>query len=255
MQLVSLLGYDLLFSDVDVIWYKNPLEYFKGPHSPVKDFDVIFQDDGSRTLRYGACVFVCLFVCNVFTVSDGLICPHNFAAPYSANSGFYFVRHNDRTRHFLSSLLMRMDEILASSSHQKPMVTLMTEHVTLFGLRAKVISKAQDELPGGYHWNQKSGQFMHDLFDGKVDPYIFHMSWTSSKENKLKYFRQMGEWYVQEACIEKEATQISGFATNGGVATCCSAEPLISCFYRDKPSKIRCDDSPNIDKGRAPFWK
>lgn len=78
VQLVNVLGYDLLFSDVDVshrlfrrsphdvsfqidslllvmqiVWFKNPLEYFQGPISPVKDHDVIFQDDGSRTLRYG----------------------------------------------------------------------------------------------------------------------------------------------------------------------------------------------------------
>lgn len=52
VQLVSLLGYDLLFSDVDVVFYKNPLTYFNGPDSPVKQHDVIFQDDGSRTLRY-----------------------------------------------------------------------------------------------------------------------------------------------------------------------------------------------------------
>lgn len=53
VQLVNMLGYNLLFSDVDIIWYKNPLDYFLSPESPVKDHDVIFQDDGSRTLRYG----------------------------------------------------------------------------------------------------------------------------------------------------------------------------------------------------------
>ena len=29
VQLVSLLGYDMLFSDVDVVWFRNPLEYFQ----------------------------------------------------------------------------------------------------------------------------------------------------------------------------------------------------------------------------------
>ena len=164
------------------------------------------------------------------------------------------MRQNERTRHFLTSLLMRTNEILSANSHQKTLVSTMTEHVTVYGLRAKVISKSDPELPGGYHYNQRSGSFMHDFFAGKVDPVIFHMSWTHSKDNKLKYLRQMGEWYVQDTCIQHEANQISGFAENG-IQTCCSAEPLISCHYRDKPSKIPCRDSPPIDKGRASFWK
>ena len=135
----------------------------------------------------------------------------------------------------------------------------MTEHVTVYGLRAKVVSKDAEEFPGGYHYNQKSGQFMRNLFAGNVHPYIFHMSWTASKENKLKYLRQMGEWYVHDACIQHEANDIAGFDvpaanTAGGISACCSAEPLLSCHYRDKPSKVPCRDSPNIDKGRPSFW-
>lgn len=38
----------MLFSDVDMIWYKDPLEYFHNKSSPMHNFDVYFQDDGSR---------------------------------------------------------------------------------------------------------------------------------------------------------------------------------------------------------------
>ena len=133
------------------------------------------------------------------------------------------------------------------------MVALMNEHVTVYGLKAKVISKSEEEFPGGYHYHQRSGEFMRNFYAGKVHPYIFHMSWTLSKENKLKYLRQMGEWFVHDVCIEHEANQISGFAEDG-LQACCSAEPLISCHFRDKPSKIPCRDSPNIDKGKPSFW-
>lgn len=44
VQLVNELGFDLLFQDVDVVWYKNPMDYFKSHHA--KQFDVYFQDDG-----------------------------------------------------------------------------------------------------------------------------------------------------------------------------------------------------------------
>jgi len=61
VQLVSMLGYDLLFSDVDVVWFKDPLEYFNGPNSSLKEHDLIFQDDGSRTLRYAPVSGMCWY--------------------------------------------------------------------------------------------------------------------------------------------------------------------------------------------------
>jgi hypothetical protein len=64
VQMISMLGYDILFQDVDVVWYKNPLEYFHNSNSSDKDFDIYFQDDGNHAIYY---------------------------APYSANTGKYFI--------------------------------------------------------------------------------------------------------------------------------------------------------------------
>jgi hypothetical protein len=55
--------------------------------------------------------------------------------------------------------------------------------VTLYGLKVKVLSRDMDEFPGGYHFHQRSKEFMKDLFAGNVKPFIFHMSWTSNKVN------------------------------------------------------------------------
>lgn len=63
VHLMNYLGYDVLFQDVDIVWYKNPLSYFESAESG--DFDIYFQDDGAHTARY---------------------------APYSPNTGLYFVR-------------------------------------------------------------------------------------------------------------------------------------------------------------------
>jgi len=171
------------------------------------------------------------------------------------------VRHNERTRHFLTSLLMGGgDLIIASKSHQQALIAFLQEHVSLHGLRAKVLSRDGEEFPGGYQFNQKTGKYMRAFFDGKLHPYIFHMSWTFNKSDKLKYFKQMGEWYVQEKCVEKKRSEILGGDSSAAADAdlrplCCSAEPLISCHYRDKPSKIPCKDSPPIDEGRPSWWK
>jgi Nucleotide-diphospho-sugar transferase len=42
VHLINAMGYDVLFQDVDVIWYQNPIEYFQLPVSG--NFDISFQD-------------------------------------------------------------------------------------------------------------------------------------------------------------------------------------------------------------------
>jgi hypothetical protein len=87
VHLMSVLGYDILFQDVDVVWYQNPLSFFESPKSG--DFDIYFQDDGAHSSRY---------------------------APYSPNTGLYFVSfvlcgdwnvcQNLRTLHLTHSILL-----------------------------------------------------------------------------------------------------------------------------------------------------
>ena len=54
VHLVNDLGYDLLFQDVDVIWYKNPFDFFR---SDEKRFDVYFQGEfrylQAAAIQYG----------------------------------------------------------------------------------------------------------------------------------------------------------------------------------------------------------
>jgi len=229
VQLVNELGYDLLFQDADVVWFKNPLEYFHDETLP--EFDMYFQDDGSRQERY---------------------------APYSANTGFYYVRSNGRTKNFFRHMVYQSDLIGAWNSHQQVLVQLLAEANSVMGLTVKIFAKETEEFPGGLHFHRKV-QPMKDIFSGKSNSYIFHMSWTTNKDNKLKFFQQMGEWYINDPCIGKKPQELitgtNKTITKGMlIPQCCSAEPLITCHYRDKPSKIPCPDAPYIDKKGKSFW-
>lgn len=234
VHMVSALDYNVLFQDVDIVWYQDPLPFLES--SEHQAFDMLFQDDGGHTVRY---------------------------APYSANSGFYYVKANPRTKYFFQALLMSGDLILQTDSHQQALIALLVDHSSLYGLNTKVFSRDSWEFPGGYQYHQRSGQYMRDFFDGKIKPYLFHMSWTLNKDNKLLFLRQMGEWYVQDACVHQSVETVLGKPIGNGQAsdyevfqsTCCAAEPLVSCHYRDKPSVIPCKDSPPIDQGRPSFWK
>ena len=243
VSLVSQLGFDLLFQDVDMVWHQNPLDFFLGGgdgdgESAVADpeFDIYFQDDGSRSARY---------------------------APYSPNTGFYFVRNNERTVYLFNVFLRMGDVIITSRTHQAALNDLISEFASWKGLRVKSYERdsALGRLfPGGVHYHRKK-DFMKGMMEKKVEqPYIFHMSWTHNKDNKRLFFQQMGEWYLKPECEDKAVADIlngdAAAAADGDAVSnkCCSAEPLVTCHYRDKPSIIPCLDSPPIDKGRPSFW-
>lgn len=62
VHLILSTGYNVLFQDVDLVWYKNPLPYLES--AELSEWDMMFQDDGNRQARY---------------------------APFSPNSGKLFV--------------------------------------------------------------------------------------------------------------------------------------------------------------------
>lgn len=229
VHLVALLGYDVLFQDVDVIWYKNPLEYFHSPNAIDAQYDVYFQDDGNHGLFY---------------------------APYSANTGFYFVRNNDRTKHFFNSLLLAGDMVWQTRSHQIPLVALLQEHASAYALKIKIFSREENDFPGGYTYHRRYDQ-MKDIIKGKVNPQIFHMSWTSNSTIKVKFYQQMGEWYLEDRCFVKKPEVVLRETNASGetmASRCCATVPNIVCHFRDKPSKHSCSDSPPIDAGARSFW-
>ena len=230
VQLTSMLGYDILFQDVDLVWFKDPLTWFHTPELS-KDFDIYFQDDGNHALFY---------------------------APYSANTGFYYVRSNERTQYFFNALLLSGDLITSTHSHQIALIAVLNEHASMYGLRVKILERNGEDFPGGFSFHRKK-EFMKDIIQGRTKPYIFHMSWTHNKDNKKLFFRQFGEWYVQDKCIGSTVGEImpghkDGDTTPSILSSCCSVEALVSCHYRDKPSKIPCKESPPIDKGKPSFW-
>jgi Nucleotide-diphospho-sugar transferase len=72
VHLVGLLGYNYLFQDVDLVWYKHPLDFFRQPKLPFhNDYEIYMQNDGNYA---------------------------QFYAPYSGNTGFYYVKNTRTTQ-------------------------------------------------------------------------------------------------------------------------------------------------------------
>ena len=218
-----------------------------------------FQDDGKS---YSVPTLQLVALGNAVTKSSSIAMTFDSPgarsvryAPYSPNSGFYFVRGNQRTQYFFSVFLRMGDLIQSSGSHQSALTSLLVEHANWKGLLIKVFGMYQAEgdlFPGGYHFHRKK-EYMQQLLRGEREPYIFHMSWTRNKDNKQLFMEQVGHWHLQKQCENKRVEEIGG-KPEDLVNLCCSAEPIVSCHYRDKPSKIPCKDSPPIDKGKPSFW-
>lgn len=120
-HLVSQLEYNFLFQDADVVWYRNPVDFFLDKNNPIYNFDMYFQDDGAHSVRY---------------------------APYSPNTGFYFVRANEKTKYFFTSFLKMGDIIMQSGSHQSALTAILNEHASYRGLLVKILARDGDVFPG-----------------------------------------------------------------------------------------------------------
>ena len=225
-----LLGYDILFQDADVVWYRDPTEYFLQDGlagDRTHDVDIMFMDDGN---------------------------PLNIFAPYRANTGFYFARSNDRTRYLFQNLIFAADQIVAKND-QLTMAALLPVHIGLHGLRAKTLDWRL--FPGGREY-QGERSFVEDVvLDGKpivgfpndTRPYIFHMHWTQSRDIKLVYMKQSGMWHLRDKCFDKSVKDV--LPANRGnervnsthtayASLCCSSTPLISCNDNNSPQVAEC---------------
>lgn len=128
--------------------------------------------------------------------------------------------------------------LMVYKSHQEILNAKISEHASLFGLRVAVLDG--EDFAGGKQYHQEK-DLMKEIVAGKKVPYVFHMSWTLNKANKLLFMKQMGMWYMKDEDMLN-------------VNKVCAEEALVSCHYRDKPSVISCKDSPPLDKKAKSFW-
>merc|ERR1711862_150012 len=172
----SMLNYNFLFQDVDIIWYKNPLDFFhnNSSNNSLRNFDILLSRDGNNQLRF---------------------------SPFYANSGFYYVRSNDKTRYLFTTFVYAGDLLMRHEGHQAVLTQLLTEHSSLFGLKVKILHG--EEFPGGREYHEDRPFMLNLIKKGakKVPPWIFHMSWTLNKDYKILFLKQMGMWYVKEQFI------------------------------------------------------
>lgn len=157
-------GYNVLFQDADLIWLKDPIPYLLN----LTQYDVLFMDDGARTPRF---------------------------SPLYTNTGFYFLRYNLKTVYLMERLVRAHGggEILFTASHQATLIHYLTEAHYLFGLRIKILEDTLFPQGRMYHENKK---FTERVRNHKEFPFVWHMCWTATREQKTDYLVKLGFWFL-----------------------------------------------------------
>eukprot|EP01065_Artemidia_motanka_P022481 TRINITY_DN2669_c1_g1_i1.p1 TRINITY_DN2669_c1_g1~~TRINITY_DN2669_c1_g1_i1.p1 ORF type:complete len:558 (+),score=61.05 TRINITY_DN2669_c1_g1_i1:101-1774(+) len=169
--LVARLGFNVLFQDADLVWFKDPWDYLKEKHA---GDDTVWMDDSARSERFG---------------------------PYYANSGFYFVRDNDRGLQFAQELVFHTDQIITSGSHQAVAASMLADGRSRYALRVGILDP--DQFASGAYFHYRIDWMRSALLDRR-EPYVFHMCWTKNKEEKITFLKVAKWWWLKPACQGKD---------------------------------------------------
>lgn len=165
-------GYNVLFQDLDLVWFKNPFEYFHEHHNSSGGHVTAFlSDDGQRSLRY---------------------------TPFYANSGFYYIVSTPSNINFAYSVMIAFDILQATGSHQNVFTFRLLENLDLVDSNRMFLDLAN--FPSGVKFHHDKAYMKQLVEGGSVHPYMFHMCWTANKGQKLDYFKQSKMWYLQDSC-------------------------------------------------------
>ncbi len=182
VHLLALRGINVLFQDVDLVWFHDPMAFFQQYEQSVLARtnitnihpEAYFSDDGQRSLRY---------------------------SPFFANSGFYYLRGNQRSAYFAWSIMIAFDAVQVLGSHQNVFTMKLVEGLSLGAQHAVILPMYKFPTGIMFHHDRK---FMRRLKRREEDPYNFHMCWTQGKPDKLKYLRMAGMWYLSDKCSPLE---------------------------------------------------
>ena len=164
--------------------------------------------------------------------------------PFRGNSGTYYVRNTPKTQKLYMDAIVRSYRLKVKASDQQAMAANLFENAASEGLYVKTYQAEETEfLPNGYHYHYRQ-DLMRKMLKGESNTFMFHMNWASEKTIKVKFLKQMGAWYVQDHCnFAKE--NLANLTNVGG---CCSAEPIVECFFSNRVSVQDCSSSPKLEK-------
>ena len=166
VYIANMLGYDVLFTDCDVVLFEDPWE-----HLYAHDADSVWMDDGAHTPRF---------------------------APFFANTGFYLLKSTWRSETLMSQLLTAYDVVVAWQSHQAVANQFLAEAHSQAGLSIDILDP-ELFVSGANKVNLKRNL---DAGPPAPQPVVFHINFTNDKAAKLRTLKALGLWFLPDECTE-----------------------------------------------------
>ena len=192
------MGFHVLFQDVDLVWFKDPFPYFEEKRL---DYERKFSYDIPESTDFitgenSHDLFNFLFQQNAETVSTVSENSHNTSlrtgkhvvvtpdgffsddgqrslrySPFYANSGFYYLRANERMIYFTWSIMSAFALLHITGSHQNIFTVKLMEGLEF---PIKMTMLPMNDFPSGAKYSHDR-PFMRAIKDGHEYPYVFHM--------------------------------------------------------------------------------
>lgn len=154
-------GVNVLFQDVDLIWLRDPFDYFYLNNNA----DITFMYDGANPIHQ----------------------------PLYANSGFFFAHANDACKALFDTALGNTASIFRSGSHQKPLNRILGHFALHNVLKLKILPESL--FLNGHLFNLEAG-LRPQAADWRETGYVVHYSWSVSKSQKINKTRVFGFDYT-----------------------------------------------------------
>eukprot|EP00756_Hemistasia_phaeocysticola_P064719 Hpha_TRINITY_DN8016_c0_g1::TRINITY_DN8016_c0_g1_i2::g.140122::m.140122 len=162
------LGYNCLFQDADVVWFRDPWPLLD--EGELGTADGLFQDDGARSTRFG---------------------------PYFFNSGLFLVRATRPSVELFRQMLQHQHLVHRWASQQAVLNYVMHDLHGALGMSLKVLPP--EWFPSGKQFHHEP-HLMREFFEERQVPAIFHMCWTDGGKSKIYQLRAVLWWFMKQEC-------------------------------------------------------
>lgn len=165
------LGYNVIVTDLDIVWLRNPLPLLR--ETAGQNFDIVFQCDNHY--EHSSC-----YPCGGFF----------YARPTEPSIQALDTLVNEKIKNVNSSTQDIMKKILCKGKQ----VSYLECKDPETGIRIRMLSKKL--LPNGNTFMLEFKDRV--LFVKSWNPYIMHFNWMMGDENKIQWMKKAEVWFLNE---------------------------------------------------------
>ncbi len=164
-------GYDVIFTDGDIVFLKDPINYLK---NEISDYDLLCQED-------------VLPIKKELVENQNPLAYRDLSETDELNSGFMYIKNNEVMKNFFDYSKVDIN-------------TFKCDQIYLNDHKKKLKYKKLklDLFPTGYYYYTQIDYAKRDL--DKV-AFIIHFNFNFAKTTKIEYIKLHKKWFLQDLIV------------------------------------------------------